>query len=56
MKDKLYRWLAWKMPKRLVYWCAVRVGAAATTGQWSSQVVPELTLIEALERYPVTGD
>lgn len=51
MKDKLQCWIAYRMPRWLVRWCSVRLGAHATTGQWSSQVVPELTFMDALKRW-----
>lgn len=50
-KEKLWMWFVWKLPKPLVYWCAVRLMSAATTGEHSGQVVPELTALEALERW-----
>lgn len=46
-----YMHVAWMMPRRLVYWCAVRVGAHATAGQYSDQVVPDLNVMEALKRW-----
>ena len=45
------KWLAWKLPRSLVYWCAIRVVAHATTGRWSSQIVLELLAMEALDRW-----
>lgn len=51
MKDKLCLWLAHRLPRRLVMWCAVRVGAHATCGDYSSQVVPELRFMDALKRW-----
>jgi hypothetical protein len=35
----------------LAYWCTIRVGAHATTGKWSNQIVPELTVADALQRW-----
>ena len=49
--EKIWVWLAWKMPRKLTYWCAIRVAAHATQGQWSSQIVPDLTALEALKRW-----
>jgi hypothetical protein len=49
--DKLYLWLAWKLPHELVKWCAVRLMAHATAGQYSSQVVPDLLAMDALRRW-----
>lgn len=48
---KLLLWFVWKLPKTLVMWCAVRVGANATTGKYSNQIVPELSFMDALERW-----
>jgi hypothetical protein len=49
--DKFYQWVAWRLPKGLVKWCAIRVTAAATTGEYSDTVVPELTAMDALKRW-----
>lgn len=67
MKSKLswYRYLVYRwwhdklplfvvyhlLPKRIVMWAAVRVGAHATTGEYSNKVVPEMTFLEALQRW-----
>jgi hypothetical protein len=50
-KEKLQMKIAWRMPHWLVMWCVVRVGAHATQGQYSNQVVPDLTLMDALKRW-----
>lgn len=44
-------WIAARMPRWLVYHCAIRLGVHATTGEYSSQVVPELTFMDALQRW-----
>lgn len=52
MTDKLLCWIAKHLvPRRLAYWCAIRVGAFATQGPYSSQIVPELTFMDALKRF-----
>lgn len=51
LAEKLVMKVAWKLPKKLVMWCAVRVIAHATTGEYSNQVVPELGAMEALDRW-----
>ena len=51
MRERIAIRLAWLLPKRLVYWCAIRVGAHATTGEHGSTVVPELTFMDALKRW-----
>jgi hypothetical protein len=44
-------WLAWKLPRRLVYWAAIRLMAHATCGKWSSHPVPQVNIIDALHRW-----
>lgn len=51
MKDKVCRWIAWKLPKKLVYFCAIRLLAYATTGRYSDTIVPELSGMDALGRW-----
>jgi len=48
---KFWMKLAWKMPKRLVYFCAIRLIAFATQGEYSNTIIPELTAMDALGRY-----
>jgi len=48
-------WIAWKLPKQIVYWCAVRLISHATTGQYSNQVVPELLAMDALQRWETSA-
>ena len=51
MWDRLCQTIAWRMPRRLCYWCAIRVGVNATQGAYSNQVVPELRVTDALKRW-----
>ena len=51
MKEKLCIWLAWKLPRGLVYWCAIRLMAHATTGDYGHVIVPELLAMDALKRW-----
>ena len=50
-KDRLQMWLAWTLPKWLVKLATVRLIVHATTGEYESTVVPELTAIDALKRW-----
>ena len=34
LKIRFYRFIAWLMPKQIVYWCCLRMLANATTGIW----------------------
>ena len=49
--DNFWQWLAWHLPRRLVMWCGYRIGAFATQGEWSWQVVPELEFMIAMKRW-----
>lgn len=51
MTTKLWQWLAWKLPRQLVYFAAIRLIAHATTDPYSYTIVPELTAMEALARW-----
>ena len=48
---KLWTWMAWHLPERLVYWATIRLMANATTGKYSNQATPDLLAIEALSRW-----
>lgn len=49
--EKALRWFVWRLPRRLVYWSYIRVGAHATTGKYENTVVPDLGMMEALQRW-----
>jgi len=49
--DKLCQWVAWKLPRRIAMWTYVRVAASATVGKYENTIVPELTVLEALQRW-----
>lgn len=49
--DKFWLWFAWKLPKCLVKWAAIRLMVNATRGEYSGQIVPDLTALEALKRW-----
>lgn len=50
-KEKLVMWVVWKLPRWLIYWCAIRLIAYATTGNHSNTIVPDLTAMDALGRW-----
>lgn len=50
-RQRLVMALVWRLPSEIVYWSAIRLLANATTGKHSAQVVSELTIFEALERW-----
>jgi len=49
--DKFWMFISWYLPKKLVYWCAIRLGCNATQDQYSNQVVPDLNFVDALKRW-----
>lgn len=51
MKEKIEQWFAWHAPRWLVYWCTIRCAAHATQGKYSKQIVPDLTMMDALKRW-----
>ena len=51
MKERMAVWIAWRLPRRVVYWAAIRLGSSAAVGEYRNQVVPELTVLKALSRW-----
>ena len=49
--ERFWFTLAWGVPRRLAYFCTIRLGAHATTGDYGHQVVPDLTYMDALKRW-----
>jgi len=49
--DKAFWVIAFHLPKKLVYCCALRLMAYATQGEYSDTVVPELLGMTALQRW-----
>lgn len=58
LKYEISRWwerllikLVWRLPKFVVRWSFIRVVSFATTGKYENQVTPELTALDALDRW-----
>lgn len=51
--DRLARKAAWLLPRRVVEWAYIRVGAHATTGPFEDTVVPDLGMMDALKRWDI---
>lgn len=49
--ERVLLWFVWKLPREVVKWSAIRVMANATTGEYSNQIVPDLTAMDALQRW-----
>lgn len=51
--DRFWMWLAWNLPRRLVYWCAIRVGTHEPTdltrGEFIAwEIVPNRTFLDGI--------
>lgn len=53
LKERVPSWIAAKLPRSVVMRCYLRVGAHATTGQFSNTNVVELPMMEALRRWDI---
>lgn len=49
--ENFYRWLVRKLPKKLIYFATIQLMVEVTTGKYSETVVPELTLMDGIERF-----
>ena len=47
----VWQWIAWHLPKNLIYWCFMRVVVFSTSKKYSNTGVPGLTAMDALERW-----
>jgi hypothetical protein len=56
MEDKICEWIAYKFPRRVVYFCAIRLGAETTTGKFSNTIVPEVEFMTCLKRWEEKGE
>lgn len=54
MIERLCIMIAWMLPRRLVYWCAIRLGSEATVRDDEKRYegnVPDMTFMDALKRW-----
>lgn len=49
MLNQFYDWLAWKLPRRLVFYSAIRMGTQASTGTYKYKPYPEITFFEVIK-------
>ena len=54
--DHFWYGIALMLPRKLVYWCGIRLLTHATAGKYSYQVVPELTVLKALKRWEINNE
>lgn len=51
MLDSTYQKIVSRLPKKIVYFCAIRLMAHATCGKYGDTEVPKLDIITALKRW-----
>lgn len=51
MQERIWVWLAWRLPRPLIKWASIRLMVNATIGEHDSTIVPELSAIDALKRW-----
>jgi hypothetical protein len=51
LRERILICLAWAMPRSLAYWATIRLGAHATTGQYSNQSPCDLKFMDTLQRW-----
>lgn len=51
MSERFWFWLAHRLPRKLVYFAAIRLMAHATTGKWGAEVTPCVTGVDMLKRW-----
>jgi len=49
--EKFWFWLAWAVPRKLAYFCTIRLGVHATTGKYRYVDVPEVTYMDVLKAW-----
>lgn len=49
--ERALMWSVWKLPRKVVMWSYIRVAAHATTGKYGNTIVPELSMMDALQRW-----
>ena len=47
----LWYWIVDKLPKKLLYFCFMHIMAYSTTGKYSNTIVPDLTAMDAVDRF-----
>lgn len=55
-REKAVIKVAWLLPRSLVKWCAIRIHAHATTGQWGNTQPYQLDIMTAMKRWGQTHD
>lgn len=51
LKERVYIWIAWHLPKDLVMWCWYRVAAHATTGKFGHVHPGDVKMMDAIDTW-----
>jgi hypothetical protein len=51
LSERFLWWIAWHLPKPIVYLATVRLAAHATSGKYGDTEVPALKVMDALDRW-----
>lgn len=54
-RERFWRWASYRLPKKLIYFAAIRLGAYATTGKYGNMDAPAITLMDAIGRWSDYG-
>ena len=49
--ETIARWIAFHLPRCLIYWTTIRLIAYTTQDKYSNTIVPELGAMDALQRW-----
>ena len=49
--EKFLWWIAYKLPRKLVYLCAIRVWSYATTGKYGNTEATAITFVDGIKRW-----
>lgn len=49
--EKVGVFVAWHLPRFIVYWCAIRLFAHGTAGRWGNTDPGKMDCMEALKRW-----
>lgn len=51
IRDKFWRWVSYRLPRRLAYFAVIRVWAYATTGKFANLEAPSVTTPQMLDAW-----
>lgn len=55
MKNNFYQWLVNRLPRKLCYYCAIRLGSHASINIYPKREYPNLTFFEVMHAWDKTS-